>query len=32
MSLPVFLNILYRTRQLQKRKAVCCSPCIFFLI
>jgi len=30
MSLPVFLNILYRTRQLQKRKAACYNPCIFF--
>jgi len=30
MSLPVFVNILCRILQFQKRKAVCCSPCIFF--
>jgi len=32
MSLSVILNILYRTRQLQKRKVDCCSPYFFFLL
>jgi len=30
MSLPVFVNILCRILQFQKRKAACYNPCIFF--